>query len=188
MVIVYFGGNDSLLPHPSGRGQHVPLQEYIENMRKIGSHLKVKTTHISFLITTWKKPFTLQVFFTESPSFYLLVITAMFDTNPCDCQSLSKKTRIIFLTAPPVNEAHLTGNRFWLQSNCYFIFTNSQKLKGRELHAGDFFTEVKTDYIMTNIAILRVAKELVHRSNELDFICINILISFYFSLFFRIYI
>ncbi|BAT84104.1 hypothetical protein VIGAN_04137900 [Vigna angularis var. angularis] len=63
LIIVYFGGNDSLLPHPSGRGQHVPLQEYIENMRKIGTHVK----------------------------------------------SLSKKTRIIFLTAPPVNEAHLTG-------------------------------------------------------------------------------
>ncbi|ESW12329.1 hypothetical protein PHAVU_008G103700 [Phaseolus vulgaris] len=64
LVIVYFGGNDSLLPHPSGLGQHVPLQEYIENMRKIGTHLK----------------------------------------------SLSQKTRIIFLSAPPVNEAHLYGD------------------------------------------------------------------------------
>ncbi|KAL2337066.1 hypothetical protein Fmac_011512 [Flemingia macrophylla] len=64
LVIVYFGGNDSLLPHPSGRGQHVPLQEYIENMRKIAVHLK----------------------------------------------SLSKKTRIIFLSAPPVNEAQIYGN------------------------------------------------------------------------------
>ncbi|XP_020218472.1 GDSL esterase/lipase CPRD49 [Cajanus cajan] len=64
LVIVYFGGNDSLLPHPSGLGQHVPLQEYIENMRKIAVHLK----------------------------------------------SLSKKTRIIFLSAPPVNEAQIYGN------------------------------------------------------------------------------
>lgn len=63
LVIVYFGGNDSLLPHPSGLGQHVPLQEYIENMRKIGTHLK----------------------------------------------SLSKKTRLIFLSAPPVNEAQIYG-------------------------------------------------------------------------------
>ncbi|KAK7339878.1 hypothetical protein VNO77_20564 [Canavalia gladiata] len=65
LIIVYFGGNDSLLPHPSGLGQHVPLQEYIENMRKIATHLK----------------------------------------------SLSKKTRIIFLSAPPVNEAQIYGNR-----------------------------------------------------------------------------
>ncbi|XP_020218664.1 GDSL esterase/lipase CPRD49 [Cajanus cajan] len=64
LVIVYFGGNDSLLPHPSGLGQHVPLQEYIENMRKIAVHLK----------------------------------------------SLSKKTRIIFLSAPPVNEAQIYRN------------------------------------------------------------------------------
>ncbi|XP_027350714.1 GDSL esterase/lipase CPRD49-like isoform X4 [Abrus precatorius] len=65
LIIVYFGGNDSLLPHPSGLGQHVPLQEYIENMRKIAIHLK----------------------------------------------SLSKKTRVIFLTAPPVNEEQIYGNR-----------------------------------------------------------------------------
>uniref|UniRef100_K7MTI7 SGNH hydrolase-type esterase domain-containing protein n=1 Tax=Glycine max TaxID=3847 RepID=K7MTI7_SOYBN len=63
LIIVYFGGNDSLLPHPSGLGQHVPLQEYIENMRKIAIHLK----------------------------------------------SLSKKTRLIFLGAPPVNEAQIYG-------------------------------------------------------------------------------
>ncbi|XP_052173116.1 GDSL esterase/lipase WDL1-like [Diospyros lotus] len=69
LVIVYFGGNDSMRPHPSGLGPHVPLPEYIENMRKIATHLK----------------------------------------------SLSEKTRIIFLTAPPVNEAMIhefTGNKF----------------------------------------------------------------------------
>ncbi|CAL0328289.1 unnamed protein product [Lupinus luteus] len=73
LVIVYFGGNDSVFPHPSGLGQHVPLQEYIENMRKILIHLK-------------------------------------FDTDPNDFQSLSEKTRIIFLGAPPVNEAQIFGN------------------------------------------------------------------------------
>ena len=41
LVIVYFGGNDSVSPHPSGLGQDVPLSEYIENMRKIVVHLKV---------------------------------------------------------------------------------------------------------------------------------------------------
>ncbi|XP_058099661.1 GDSL esterase/lipase WDL1 [Magnolia sinica] len=58
LVIVYFGGNDSMGSHSSGLGPHVPLPEYIENMRKIAIHLK----------------------------------------------SLSEKTRIIFLTCPPVNE------------------------------------------------------------------------------------
>ncbi|TKY63500.1 GDSL esterase/lipase CPRD49 [Spatholobus suberectus] len=61
LVIVYFGGNDSMHPHPSGHSPHVPLQEYIENMRKISIHLK----------------------------------------------SLSKKTRIIFLSSPPINEAQM---------------------------------------------------------------------------------
>lgn len=28
-------------PHPSGLGAHVPLPEYVENMKKIAVHLKV---------------------------------------------------------------------------------------------------------------------------------------------------
>ncbi|KAL0347431.1 UNVERIFIED_CONTAM: GDSL esterase/lipase CPRD49 [Sesamum calycinum] len=59
LVIVYFGGNDSMQPHPSGLGPHVPLPEYLENMKKIALHLR----------------------------------------------SLSEKTRIVFLTSPPVDEA-----------------------------------------------------------------------------------
>ncbi|OIW00842.1 hypothetical protein TanjilG_12246 [Lupinus angustifolius] len=51
LIIVYFGGNDSIHAHPSGLGPHVPLQEYIENMRKICVHLKSlsKTARIIFL-------------------------------------------------------------------------------------------------------------------------------------------
>lgn len=40
LVIVYFGGNDAMQPHPSGLGSHVPLPEYVENMKKIALHLK----------------------------------------------------------------------------------------------------------------------------------------------------
>ncbi|XP_045793565.1 GDSL esterase/lipase CPRD49-like isoform X1 [Trifolium pratense] len=58
LVIVYFGGNDCIPPHPSGLGPHVPLGEYIENMRKIAIYI----------------------------------------------MSLSHKTRIIFLSNPPINE------------------------------------------------------------------------------------
>lgn len=51
LVIVYFGGNDSMGYHSSGLGPHVPLSEYIENMRKIASHLKSlsEQTRIIFL-------------------------------------------------------------------------------------------------------------------------------------------
>ncbi|XP_004492445.1 GDSL esterase/lipase WDL1-like [Cicer arietinum] len=51
LVIVYFGGNDSYRPYPSGVGPHVPLEEYIENMRKIAIHIKSlsETTRIIFL-------------------------------------------------------------------------------------------------------------------------------------------
>ncbi|KAM7526480.1 hypothetical protein LguiA_016382 [Lonicera macranthoides] len=69
LVIVYFGGNDSVYPQPSGLGPHVPLPEYIENIGKIATHLK----------------------------------------------SLSEKTRVIFLSAPPVNEAQIRdalGDKF----------------------------------------------------------------------------
>ncbi|PPE01877.1 hypothetical protein GOBAR_DD01082 [Gossypium barbadense] len=48
LVIVYFGGNDSTEPHPSGLGPHVPLPEYVENMKKIAMHLKglSENTHV----------------------------------------------------------------------------------------------------------------------------------------------
>ncbi|XP_058183983.1 GDSL esterase/lipase WDL1 isoform X1 [Rhododendron vialii] len=51
LVIIYFGGNDSMGPHSSGLGPHVPLPEYKENMRKIALHIKSlsDTTRIIFL-------------------------------------------------------------------------------------------------------------------------------------------
>ncbi|PIA27762.1 hypothetical protein AQUCO_07600136v1 [Aquilegia coerulea] len=58
LVITYFGGNDAMEYNPSGTSPHVPLEEYIENMRKIALHLK----------------------------------------------GLSDKTRLIFLSCPPLNE------------------------------------------------------------------------------------
>lgn len=42
LVITYFGGNDSMNLIPSKFSPHVPLPEFIENMRKIATHLKVK--------------------------------------------------------------------------------------------------------------------------------------------------
>ncbi|XP_047943709.1 GDSL esterase/lipase CPRD49-like [Salvia hispanica] len=51
LIIVYFGGNDSMGPHSSGLGPHVPLPEYIQNMRTIANHLKSLSdnTRIIFL-------------------------------------------------------------------------------------------------------------------------------------------
>ncbi|CAA0830562.1 GDSL esterase/lipase CPRD49 [Striga hermonthica] len=40
LVILYFGGNDATNPHPSGLGSHVPLPEYIKNMKKMIVHIK----------------------------------------------------------------------------------------------------------------------------------------------------
>ncbi|CAI9298677.1 unnamed protein product [Lactuca saligna] len=61
LVIVYFGGNDSVLCDPDVPNSHVPLHEYVQNMKYIATHL----------------------------------------------QSLSETTRLIFLTAPPVNEEQM---------------------------------------------------------------------------------
>ncbi|XP_073261377.1 GDSL esterase/lipase WDL1 isoform X4 [Populus alba] len=77
LVIVYFGGNDSVHPHATGLGPHVPLPEYIENTRKIAMHLK----------------------------------------------SISDKTRVIFLSAPPASEEqigiHLRGKMDMVRTNEY---------------------------------------------------------------------
>ncbi|KAK3445092.1 hypothetical protein EUGRSUZ_B02813 [Eucalyptus grandis] len=76
LVIVYFGGNDSMRPQPSGLGSHVPLPEYVENMRKIAKYLK----------------------------------------------SLSDCTRVIFLSAPPVNEEKIRES--WSDKNQELRRTN----------------------------------------------------------------
>lgn len=46
LVVVYFGGNDSMGSHPSGLGPHVPLTEYVDNMKKIALHLQVTSLQI----------------------------------------------------------------------------------------------------------------------------------------------
>jgi lysophospholipase L1-like esterase len=51
LVIVYFGGNDSVHPHATGLGPHVPLPEYIENTRKIAMHLKVSLPKVERFFT-----------------------------------------------------------------------------------------------------------------------------------------
>ncbi|KAL8526671.1 hypothetical protein ACS0TY_015756 [Phlomoides rotata] len=52
LVIVYFGGNDAMLPHPSGLGPHVPLHEYVENMKKIALHLRSLSEDIRIIFLT----------------------------------------------------------------------------------------------------------------------------------------
>ncbi|CAN1142293.1 GDSL esterase/lipase CPRD49 [Linum perenne] len=52
LVIVYFGGNDSVHPHKSGLGPHVPLQEYVDNMKKIALHLQSLSEKIRLIFLT----------------------------------------------------------------------------------------------------------------------------------------
>lgn len=51
LIIVYFGGNDSMGSHTSGLGAHVPLSEYIGNMRRIATYLRdlSESTRLIFL-------------------------------------------------------------------------------------------------------------------------------------------
>eukprot|EP00249_Psilotum_nudum_P031991 c47062_g1_i1 orf=284-1126(-) len=51
LVIVFFGGNDSMAPHPTGLGCHVPLPECTENIRKIATHIMglSETTRVIFI-------------------------------------------------------------------------------------------------------------------------------------------
>ncbi|KZV50641.1 hypothetical protein F511_27054 [Dorcoceras hygrometricum] len=52
LVIVYYGGNDAMHPHPSGLGPHVPLLEYIENMKTIALHLKSLSENMRIIFLT----------------------------------------------------------------------------------------------------------------------------------------
>lgn len=48
LVVVFFGANDASFPMPSGKGQHVPLQEFKENLKNIALYLKVTSLMIVF--------------------------------------------------------------------------------------------------------------------------------------------
>ncbi|GKV06022.1 hypothetical protein SLEP1_g17959 [Rubroshorea leprosula] len=52
LVIVYFGGNDSMKPDSAALGPHVPLPEYIDNMKKIATHLKSLSENIRIIFLT----------------------------------------------------------------------------------------------------------------------------------------
>ena len=61
---------------------------------------------------------------------YLSFMTAKFDSYTNGCQSLSKKTRIILLSSPPINEAQIRETlRFWLQFICYLVVIVSHYLE-----------------------------------------------------------
>jgi isoamyl acetate esterase len=101
LVIVYFGGNDSIAAHPSGLGPHVPIDEYIINMRKIAEHLKVVKVVIRHIYMSC-----------TSDRFSCLLVCL-----PLICvQSLSEKTRVIFLSCPPLNEAMLRKSTRYVES------------------------------------------------------------------------
>lgn len=40
-VTIFFGANDAALLEGTGKRQHVPLEEYRENLRKMVQHIKV---------------------------------------------------------------------------------------------------------------------------------------------------
>lgn len=92
LVIVYFGGNDSVGSHESGRGPHVPLEEYVENMRKIINHIKVQ----------------LKYMFIQAYYLDLDKVLMVGWLNSMCYQNLSEKTRVIVLTCPPVDEEMIT--------------------------------------------------------------------------------
>ncbi|KAL3699823.1 hypothetical protein R1sor_017845 [Riccia sorocarpa] len=52
LVVVFFGANDAAVPVKSGRGQHVPIEEFKENLKKIVIYLKNLTPTTRVILTT----------------------------------------------------------------------------------------------------------------------------------------
>ncbi|CAM8971498.1 unnamed protein product [Rhodiola kirilowii] len=65
LVIVYFGGNDSLKQHQNGTACRVPLPEYHDNMKKIGLHLKIDVKGIDLWTALQQKDDWLTTCFTD---------------------------------------------------------------------------------------------------------------------------
>lgn len=80
-------------PDPNGLNAHVPLPEYIQNMKKIVLHLKVT------ILKPPKKKTTINFVAKHQNS-------SLINYQTC-WQSLSEKTRIIVLSTPAVNEEQI---------------------------------------------------------------------------------
>ncbi|XP_024383653.1 GDSL esterase/lipase CPRD49 isoform X4 [Physcomitrium patens] len=52
LVVVFFGANDGAFPMPSGRGQHVPLPEFEDNLCRISAHLQGLSDKTRVILTT----------------------------------------------------------------------------------------------------------------------------------------
>lgn len=52
LVVVFFGANDAAFPMPSGRGQHVPLPEFEDNLCRIAKHLQGVSEKTRVILTT----------------------------------------------------------------------------------------------------------------------------------------
>ncbi|KOM37487.1 hypothetical protein LR48_Vigan03g086900 [Vigna angularis] len=108
LVIVYFGGNDSIDPHPSGLGPHVPLQEYVENMRKIANHLKDASVQPSLVIVYFGGNDSIDPHPSGlGPHVPLQEYVENMRKIANHLKSLSDHIRVIFLTSPPINEEQL---------------------------------------------------------------------------------
>ncbi|KAL2629487.1 hypothetical protein R1flu_014173 [Riccia fluitans] len=52
LVVVFFGANDAAFPLKSGRGQHVPIEEFKENLKKIATYLTGLSDTTRVILTT----------------------------------------------------------------------------------------------------------------------------------------
>ncbi|KAA3454103.1 GDSL esterase/lipase CPRD49 [Gossypium australe] len=130
LIITYFGGNDSMGAHPSGLGPHVPLPEYIENMKQIVNYLKdlqeTDCSTSSKAILADLNPVavsTVECLFSQ-----VVGDNEKMASNASDFQfflcllGLSDSTRLIFLTSPPVDEERV--NKYASEHFSHLVRTN----------------------------------------------------------------
>lgn len=93
-----------MAPHPSGLGPHVPLPEYVDNMKKIALHLQVTT---SFRIIRLSKPFQAVIY---SISY-----------EDLDINALSSSMQIEYLFADITSSAMFCFRAFQNRHVSYFL-------------------------------------------------------------------
>lgn len=129
LVIVYFGGNDSTKPDPSGgEGPHVPLGEYVENMKLIAAHLKVRFemllfySYLAVLISQDPNTSCLDTFTNKNKlrAVYVLVETefkffrpkTLFESPVSAIQSLSSHRKRLSITIITNNRTHVSIRQY----------------------------------------------------------------------------
>lgn len=122
-------------PHSSGLGPHVPLPEYIENMRKIATHLQVRSSFFKHNLKSYNEFFNFFINEHISASRYMIISQFYTSCKETDYSRVNKNKlnnrlihcfNLIYMSFTPISQNVCIFPRNVLKyTSCYLIIRTS---------------------------------------------------------------